>query len=177
VTLSGVDRTKKLLVVGIIVLFVGVGIQSAFAVESRVSNDTIEKEEDCDCQEIDKINPVRVKLLFNQLKVVSNILLKKFGHNPEVKEQCQKLLELIKSNRKSYEPPFPIFCSILENITISVWETAQNIYDIIDIYTDEGLFLKALLLIITLGPIAMFLEIYVTFFLMGIGILFCQWTI
>ena len=47
---------KKLLVVGIIVLFVSVGIQPAFAVENKVSTDKVENVEDCDCQEVSEID-------------------------------------------------------------------------------------------------------------------------
>ena len=46
----------KALVLGVICLFVGVGIQPAIAIEPKLSSNNIEKEEDCDCQEIDGEN-------------------------------------------------------------------------------------------------------------------------
>ena len=46
---------KHLLVFGIAFLFIGLGFQPAFAIESRLSADNIEKEEDCDCSSVDDI--------------------------------------------------------------------------------------------------------------------------
>jgi hypothetical protein len=56
-----------------------------------------DKQEDCDCQETDKINPVIVKHLFNKLKVATNNLLSKFGHIPEVKESCYNIFDILNS--------------------------------------------------------------------------------
>ena len=44
---------KKVIVLGVIALFVGMCFQPAFAVENMLSAN-IEKEADCDCQELDK---------------------------------------------------------------------------------------------------------------------------
>ena len=103
---------KKIIIIGVIALFICVGFQSAFAIEPKVSENIVEKEEDCECQEIDKINPVRVKLLFTQLKVVTNILSKKFGYIPEVKEECQEILNDF--NSFDYKDDRPVVCAILK---------------------------------------------------------------
>ena len=47
---------KKIIVIGVIILFIVVGFQPALAVEPKVSENTIEKEEDCDCEEVSDIN-------------------------------------------------------------------------------------------------------------------------
>ena len=75
---------KKGLVIGVIVLFFGMGFQPVFAVENRVTAYIKEMVEDCDCQEVDSQNLFRVKLLMNNLKFFTNILIKRFGHIPEI---------------------------------------------------------------------------------------------
>lgn len=103
---------SKTLVLGIILLFIGVGIQSALAVENRVSTDSIEEEEDCDCQE-DISNPYMVKLWLNKLGVLTNILSKRFGHIPEFKEECQELKDVINSFKHSIVRPI---CNMLKSL-------------------------------------------------------------
>ena len=62
---------KKLLVVGIIVLFIGVGVQPAFAIETESSVDNIEKKEDCDCQGINGENDVICIILWIRHTILS----------------------------------------------------------------------------------------------------------
>jgi hypothetical protein len=102
---------KKGFVIGVIILFVGLGFQPVFAVENRVNIDNIEMIEDCECQEVDSQNLVRVKLLMNNLKFFTNILIKRFGHIPEVKEKCQEVVDLISSS-SSFSNPI-IICLML----------------------------------------------------------------
>ena len=124
---------KKVIVISVIALFFFVGFQSAFAVEPKLSADNIEKVEDCDCQELDSENLVRVKLLMNKLEVFTNIILFRFGHIQEVNEKCEELLEIINSNRQLDKSLFfTIICSILDDILDiieSINEYVGNIYD------------------------------------------------
>jgi hypothetical protein len=142
------ELVSKILVLGIICLFIGVGIQPALAVEPKVSTNPIEKVEVCDCQEVDKLNPVRVKLLFTQLKIRTNILLKKFGHIPEVKENCNDIFKII----NSYNPLAngEIICSILVGIYLAILSIYWSIREL----QEEVGGLIAALLYFPLLPIA-----------------------
>ena len=94
----------------------------------------IDKVEDCDCQEIDSKNLVRVKLLLSRLKVSANILLLRYGHMPEVKEKCQELLNGINSFNPLSGPP--VICAIaigiyleISSIFTSMWEFQEYILE------------------------------------------------
>ena len=106
------NMLSKTLAIGIIILFVGIGFQPAFAVETKLSADNTEKNEDCNCPEVDRLHPIRIKFLLTKLKVVTKILLLRFGHLPEIKEICQKILDIIGSNRQL---DYTYLCKILEN--------------------------------------------------------------
>jgi len=151
---------KKIIVFGIICLFVGVGFQPVFAVESRVSDDKVEKEEDCDCQEVDSLTLIRVKLLFTQLKIATNILLSRFGHIPEVEEKCKELLDIIDSNGQLGEPHPIIFCNILENLLSKMESTFSYLEQIlIRLVEKYGLIvyiLSSIFLAIILPPFLVF---------------------
>ena len=53
--------------------------------------------EDCDCQELDRINPYLVKHLMTRLEFAINNLLLKFGHIPEVKKSCYNIFDILNS--------------------------------------------------------------------------------
>lgn len=52
------NMLKKILAVGIIILFIGVGIQPAFAVDTKTSIVNQQNEEDCGCQVVNRNNQV-----------------------------------------------------------------------------------------------------------------------
>jgi len=87
------DMICKTIALGVIIIFITVGIQPALAVERGVSVDNTENEEDCDCQE-DISNPYMVKLWLNKVKVFTNIIMSRYGHIPEVKEICQEVIDI-----------------------------------------------------------------------------------
>jgi hypothetical protein len=70
-------------------------------------------EKDCGYQVVNSSDLFRVKLLMLRLKIVTNILLLRFGHIPEVQEQCNEILDVINSNKQL---DYPIICAILEPI-------------------------------------------------------------
>ena len=61
-------------------------------------------EEDCGCQVVNRNDLFRVKLLLVRIKVITNILLLRFGHIPEVAEKCEEILDAINSNRQLDDP-------------------------------------------------------------------------
>ena len=65
---------KKGLVVGVIFLFIGVGINPAFAVKTKTSIVNNQSEEDCGCQVINDVNLVRFERLSNRIEKLLNML-------------------------------------------------------------------------------------------------------
>jgi len=99
---------KKILILGIICLFIGVGIQPAFAHENisinRPSSGNIE---DCNCQVADNYNLVVLERLFNRIESVLNrvetcnkLIPFLFKDNPEVIKDCEELSEKINTFRE-----------------------------------------------------------------------------
>jgi hypothetical protein len=128
---------KKIIVISIIVLFVGMVFQPAYAVETIPKADKIEQLEDCYCQEVDRVNIVRVKFLFNRLKVFTNILLVRFGNMPEVKEKSKELLEVVDSNRQLDFPIFPRVCDFLEGIIDNLSAIFDYIFELMGKYPNS----------------------------------------
>ena len=100
---------KKALVIGVILLFLGVGIQPALANEVS-TNAVSDVEEDClECQPASRVDLLKVKLLLIRLEAITNVILSKFGHIPEIKEKCEKILETIHSDNDLFSV---IICGI-----------------------------------------------------------------
>lgn len=164
------DKLRKALVMGVVFLFICVGGQPAFAIESGLSSVKSMDEEDCDCQEVDRQNSFMVDFLLNRLEVVANILLSRFGYMPEIHEKSRELLDNIDSIRQLNHP---IVCKILEIITPQV----ESLYSIMTSIQDN---LKARSPIIG-GFIVTFMlilqgQIYVLDILLNIaGYHLCNW--
>lgn len=79
-----------------------------------------EVEEDCGCQDVNSSDLFRVKLLMNRLKVVTKILLLRFGHIPEVRDKCQEILEIINPDNPL---DVPFICDIL---LYPIWRLMVN---------------------------------------------------
>ena len=120
---------KKALVIGVILLFLGVGFQPALANEIS-TNIVSDIEEDClDCQPINRVELLRIKLLLIRLEVFTNIVLSRFGHIPEIEESCQKISNRVTTfremiNELKHDLPWdenPIICTILASIIFPIW--------------------------------------------------------
>ena len=86
---------KKALVFGIIVLFLGVGFQPALADEIS-TNIVSDVEEDClECQPVNRVELLKVKLLLIRIEAFTNVILSRFGHIPEIREKCEEASERI----------------------------------------------------------------------------------
>jgi hypothetical protein len=80
----------KTLVVGIIVLLLGIGIQPAIAVNHNATH----TEDDCEiCPKISNQNIVLIKSLFNRLKIFEKQLSVLSRFNPEFEEKYQEMSE------------------------------------------------------------------------------------
>ena len=118
---------KEILILGTIFLFIGIGIQPAFAVELNLSN-SVEEVEDCNCNVVDNYDIKRIERLLNRVEsslnrveIRTKSITKLSKDNPEVIEDCEELSEKIKTFRELNEElntaisgrDFPIICTIL----------------------------------------------------------------
>jgi len=129
---------KKSLVVGIIVLFIGVGFQPAFANEVSITNKS-EVEEDCDCQPVSNLHLIRLERMLNRLEIHTKILSFFSKYNPEFAEKYQEISNRISTLKEtnnelnnelkldSLDGESPILCSILEILNTTVGYIAEYI--------------------------------------------------
>ena len=115
--MTGFSWYKKGLVVGVIVLFLGVGIQPAFASET---NTTIVESEDCiECQVSDGYSLLKARLLLFRLKVVTNIISSSSLRDlSEVKKDCEEILDIIDS---IISVDYPMICILLHSYRMSIY--------------------------------------------------------
>jgi hypothetical protein len=86
---------KKGLVVGIIVLFIGVGVQPALAVDTKQSIDDNKDEECRECNEVCDADLIKLKSLLNRIEQRTKLLLVLSKNNPEIKNNYDKLDDMI----------------------------------------------------------------------------------
>ena len=80
-------------------------------------------EDDCGCQVVSSSNLVRVKLLLVRLKVITNILLLRFGYILEIQEKSYEILDVINSDGF-----WDDFCNSIVNIMETIQDLIEN-YD------------------------------------------------
>jgi hypothetical protein len=97
---------------------------------------SLSESEDCiECQVSDGISLLRAKILLFRVKVVTNVILSsKLGEIPEIKEDCQKILDVINSDEPLYDRPI---CYILESILYSIVNLMINIGHLIDTISND----------------------------------------
>ena len=120
---------KKSLVVGIIVLFIGVGFQPAFANEVSITNKS-EVEEDCDCQPVSNLHLIRLERMLNRLEIHTKILSVISKYNSEIAEKYQeisnRILTLVSINEES------VICDFLESLNNKYYDKIFNLYEKLD---------------------------------------------
>ena len=116
----------KILVVAVIVLFVGMGVQPAVA----VTPETTENDDDCDLcpKKVSKSHLVLIESLLNRIDKYDTQLSALSKQYPEFEEKYKEISEGMMSLREvnkyleSDEPmddyPYPIICNILRVITL-----------------------------------------------------------
>ena len=70
---------------------------SYWIIRDKSSNLELNNIEDCDCKTLEKYNPIIVKHLLNKVRFFTIILLSRFEHIPEVKENCNTILDILNS--------------------------------------------------------------------------------
>jgi len=96
-------HTRGILAIGIVVLFIGVGIQPAFAVNTKQSMVNKVSIEDCGCGEVSDTDLVKVDRLLNRVEVYSKLLLVLSKHNPELREMRGELSDQLANINKLYD--------------------------------------------------------------------------
>ena len=92
--------------------------------------------EDCvECQPMNRVELLKVKLLLIRIEAITNIISSKLGHITEIAEKCEEISEGITTFREKIDNSkvrtldwdFPIFCKFLEN-----W--INRFYEITDVF-------------------------------------------
>ena len=80
--------------------------------------------EDCNCNPtISDSQVVRIERLLDRLESRINFILLRYGHIPEVKEKCQKVLDIINS-----EGPWEDFCNDFYDFILFLWSFLGPIF-------------------------------------------------
>ena len=132
---------KEILITGIICLFIGVGIQPAFANENiSINRTSSENIEDCNCQDADNYDIVRVKSLLNKaermlkrVEIFTKLIPILSKNNPEVIEDCEELSNRINAFKEINERPLlspKVICYALEAMELMTFLMAILIFAI-----------------------------------------------
>ncbi len=111
----------KILAIGIIVLFVSIGINPAFAVDTKQSMVNEASEEDCGCNEVDDRQLVVLEKQLTRLEMYSKFLLVLSRYNPELKKISEELLNEITIVNNKLNGNFSYCLLLLIRIAISVY--------------------------------------------------------
>ena len=114
---------KEILITGIIFLFIGVGIQPAFAVEITNNRPSSEDIEDCGCEVESEYKQDIVERLIAKLRVYINKIILKVSGVLEVDEEFKELLDAFNSDQ-------PI-CDLVLQINASIRSKIQDLNDLL----------------------------------------------
>jgi len=96
-------HTRGILAIGIVVLFIGVGIHPAFAVNTKQSMVNKVSVEDCGCGEVSDTDLVKVDRLLDRVEFYSKLLLVLSQHHPELREISEELSNQLSNINKLYD--------------------------------------------------------------------------
>ena len=127
---------RKLLVVGIIVLFIGVGVYPVIAVETNSS--MVNNQDDCGCEDVSNIHLERIGSKLERLKGYTKSLLLLSKRNPVIYEKCLEVSDSINTITEKYEElsyymdtlewEYPIICTVY----LWLYDKILNTLDICD---------------------------------------------
>ncbi len=128
----------KTLALGIIVLFIGVGIHPAFAVDTNQSMVNKASEEECwECREVNDRQLVILEKQIKRIEVYTKLMLVLSRYNPEINEEIDELSNVISTLKEELaDEPFPIICDILWMILNSINITINFLYSLLEKYLD-----------------------------------------
>lgn len=177
---------KEILIIGIICLFIGVGIQPAFAIENIAINRPSKIIEDCGCEVTDNYDIVRVKSLLNRVESFLNRvemrtkLITTFSKdNPEVFEVCLEYIEICQEKLETIclsiqSGKYELICSFLSDLWDFLWEFFFDFVDMLDKIAERfNILIPIFSIVILLFYVS--LEIISTVITMLGGVFDCNW--
>ncbi len=146
----------KMLVIGVIILFIGIGIQPAIASNISITK-TSDSEDECNlCPSVTKKNLVRLKGIVNSIDKYDNILSKFSKRDPQIAVKYQELSNVIFNSNNELEYNLPIqnnmsICDILVLLLFPILMFGSPFFKLYDYSVENS---KLLLLFISLLGIA-----------------------
>jgi hypothetical protein len=138
----------KILAIGIIILFIGVGIHPAFAVDTKQSMTIKASEEDCGCNEVDDRQLVVLEKQLTRMEVYSKLLLVLSRFNPELKEISEELVDGISTLSGIFEEietsltfDDRLICQILDYVYYEIVRLSDYYIDLGNKYYEYNIFL------------------------------------
>ena len=157
---------KKGLAVGIIVLFIGIGVQPVFAKDTiKTTSKTLE---DCGCQTVNNHNlnslielSNRIERLLSRVEIFTNFISILYKNNPEISEKCEEISSSITTLKEinkelKLDSSFTdhlIICIVLETILIPLELVEDSIRNLIHKYEDTNPNLAVLIDYFILTPV------------------------
>lgn len=136
---------RKGIAICIILLLTGVVIQPVTAIETKQSLIDNRIEEDCGCEEVNDDDLFRIRVLLERIKIITNLILLKFGYISNITESCQDILRIISSNKiLDYE----IICFIILSIYFYLDLIDMVLMNLIDKFEDIPLITNMILIIV-----------------------------
>jgi hypothetical protein len=117
----------KTLILGLIVLFIGAGIYTAFAVEINSTMINNQSEEDYCCEAKSDYKQVIAERLIAKLKIFINRILLKVSGIPEIEEEFKDILDAFNSDKS--------ICDLVMQINASISPRINDLLDLIPQYT------------------------------------------
>ena len=130
-------------------------------------------DEDClECQPVNRVDLLRVKLLLTRLEVFTNVILSKLGHIPEIEEKCEEILDIIHSNRLLDSP---IICAILSIIISPIEKYVSYVIELGKYWREHGIpSIFAVFIIFFLEMVMMPLALLYVY-IYGLGVVYDCW--
>ena len=146
---------KKGIAIGIICLFIGVGVYPAVSVETETLMVDNQGEDDCGCEDFGDIHFDRIGSKLERLKGYTKGLLLLSRRNPVVYGKCLEISDSVNTISEKYEEllynmdtldwEYPIICAVYEmlyNFIVSAMGTCDAIIEYLDQFLFFGLFLS-----------------------------------
>jgi len=150
----------KTLVLGVIVLFVGMGVQPAFA----VTQDTSNGEDDCNlcAKKVSTSHPLLLKILKDKLKKIEKTVIFFPGINREIKENIKELSDITNVDSFTLLGRPDRFCDLFEKLKK---EWFNNLDDFLSPFENN---------IIIFAILSAYLDVYFLIFYSVIYSFFCD---
>ena len=135
--------SKKLIVISIILLLIGVSVSSAISVDTKSTISNNQREECSECKEVSKSDLILVERLLDRVEVYSKLLLVLSRYNPELKEISEELVDEI-PKLKNLNDDFPIICFLLLYLCMIAVIICEYLGHIANIFPENSTLYKML---------------------------------